>query len=98
MTAKDVTWKWFKTAPLPVVLSITLLGFGALGSWLWALEGEQAEQAAEVAVAVEKAENAEEVAQRVEDKMDKANDKLDKLLVALTKIEAVAEAAKEKEK
>jgi hypothetical protein len=93
MTARDITWKWLQTAPLPVVLAITILMFGGLGAWVWAIDDEQDKQIAEVAVAVEKAENAEETAQRVEEKMDKANDKLDKLLVAITKIEAVAEVA-----
>ena len=100
MTAKDVTWEWFKTAPLPVVLAITMSGFLLLGGWVWSVDEEQDEQAAEVAVAVEKAENAEEAAQRVEEKMDKANDKLDKLLVAITIMQtknADKTAAKEKE-
>ena len=94
MTGYNDTWKWLKTAPLSVVLAITLSGFTVLGGWLWAVDEEQDDQAKVVAVAVEKAENAEEAAQRVEEKMDKANDKLDKLLVAIT----IMQTEKKKEK
>lgn len=54
-------WKWAKTAPLPVVLALTL----ALSGWVWAIAADQQ---------VEKAKS-EGVAKQV-DKMDGKLDRL----------------------
>ena len=89
----DDTVTWVKKMPRGTTIAVCMAVSFALAGWVWALEDEVHEQATEVAVAVEKAENAEETAQRVEDKMDKANEKLDVLLVAITKIQAADEAA-----
>jgi hypothetical protein len=83
MSIDETTWKWLKTAPLPVVLAISLLGFGTLGTWVWAVSNEVTAAKSDAAVAKVRAENAERAATRAEDKMDKALDKLDKLLEAV---------------
>ncbi len=90
------TWAWFKTAPLPVVLSICLSSFGILATWSYANEKKIAEQKAKVEVAVAAASAAKDASERAEDKMDKANEKLDKLLEGVLKLQAEAAAKKEK--
>lgn len=90
------TWAWFKTAPLPVVLSICLTSFTVLATWSYAIEKRQAENSTKVAVAVEQAAQAKAAADSADKKMDKANEKLDKLLEAVLTIQAEAKAKKEK--
>lgn len=61
MTHIEEFWRWARTAPLPVVLALTL----ALGGWVWAIAADQQ---------VEKAKS-EGVAKQV-DKMDSKLDRL----------------------
>lgn len=61
MTHLEEFWKWARTAPLPVVLALTL----ALGGWVWAIASDQQ---------VEKAKS-EGVAKQV-DRMDGKLDRL----------------------
>lgn len=96
MSFNSETWEWFKTAPLPVVLSLCLTSFMVLGSYAYSLDKKQQEQKVTVEVAVAKAEQAEQSAERSENKLDKANEKLDKLLEAVLTIQAEAKAKKEK--
>ena len=67
----DETWKWLRTAPLPVVLSICLTTSGGLATWLWAVDKEQSEQKADVAVAAEQAKTAADTAKKMDEKLDK---------------------------
>jgi len=80
------TWAWFKTAPLPVVLSICLTSFMILGTWSYAIDKRQAEDSTKVAVAVERSTVAAAAAERAEAKLDKANQKLDDLLAVILTI------------
>lgn len=90
------TWAWFKTAPLPVVLSICCSSFVVLGSYAYSIdEAAQkhvSEEKAAVAVAAEQAKTAAEIAKGMDGK-------LDKLLGIVLKMEAekaAADAAKAK--
>ena len=88
MSINDDLWKWTRQAPLPVVLAISLTGFGAMGTWVWAVSGEAATAKSDAAVAAEKAKNAERAATRAEDKQDEANRMLNELLKAVAAIQA----------
>jgi hypothetical protein len=88
VSINDDLWKWIRQAPLPVVLAISLTGFGAMSTWVWAVGNEVAAAKAESAVAAEKAANAERNSRRAEDKMDEANRMLNKLLEAVAAIQA----------
>jgi hypothetical protein len=88
------TWAWFKTAPLPVVLSICLTSFTVLGTWSYAIEQKQAADSTKVAVAAEKAEQAAKAAEKAEQKLDKANEKLDKLLEIVAEVKAEQKSKK----
>ena len=92
MSITDDTWKWVKTAPLSVVLAISLSLSGILGTWVWAVDREQGKQATEVAVAVVEAHNAVKIANRLDDKLEKANKKLDELLEVILAIRATEQA------
>ena len=98
MSITDDTWKWIKTAPLPVVLAISLSMSGVLGTWVWAIDKQQGEQATAVAVATVEAHNAVEIANRLDDKLEKANKKLDELLEVILTIRATDIAKKEGKK
>ncbi len=98
MSFNSETWEWFKTAPLPVVLSICRSSFTILGTYAYSLDQAQqkhiAEEKASVAVAAEQARTAAETAKRVENKIDK----LTEVLQAVAIEQAVAKAEKKKEK
>jgi hypothetical protein len=83
----DDTWKWLKTAPLPVVLSMCLTSSGILATWLYAVDKEQSEQRAAVAVAAEQAKTAAEIAKGMDAKVDR-------LLVIVLEMQAEKKAEK----
>jgi hypothetical protein len=88
---KEETWNWLRGAPLPVVLAISLLSTGVLGTWVWDVSAEVAEQKTDVAIAVEQAKQANDAQKSVEKKLDKVDDKLDKLLESVAAMKAAAE-------
>jgi capsular polysaccharide biosynthesis protein len=88
----DETWKWLRTAPLPVVLAISLMSSGGLATWLWAVDKEQDAQKASVAVAAEQAKTAAEIAKSMDAKLDK----LLEIVQAVQTQQAVDKAVAEK--
>lgn len=91
------TWAWFKTAPLPVVLSLCMSSFLVLGSYAYSIDKDVQEQKAQVVVAkaaADKAREAAEAARRVEDKIDKLTELVQQVVIE----QAVAKAEKKKEK
>jgi len=97
----DETWKWLRTAPLPVVLSICLTTSGGLATWLWAVDKEQDEQKATVAVAAEQAKTAADTAKKMDEKLDKVLEAVLAIQLQQAADNAVkdkAEKAKKKEK
>lgn len=95
---KDLVWKWVVSAPPAVVLSICLTVTGGLGGWVWVIAGEQADQKAAVAVAVEKSRGAVEKALEVQDAQTRVESKIDRLLEAVARIEANEAAKRRREK
>lgn len=62
----DETWAWFKTAPLPVVLALTIL----LAGWVWAVDGKVNTVSARATVNTSKVDDTKERLKRIEDKVD----------------------------
>ena len=101
MSFNSETWEWFKTAPLPVVLSMCLSSFVILGSYSWSIDKDVKKQDTVVKVAVEQtahavkdAEAAAAAATRVEAKIDKLTELVQSVIVE----QAVVKAEKKKEK
>ena len=95
---KGDVWGWLKTAPLPVVLAISLTGFMALGNWIHnvSADTERAKTAAQDAKA--KSSEAKSVADRADDKLDKVTEKLDQLLEEVIRLRTIQEQADSKKK
>lgn len=100
MSFNSDTWEWLKTAPLPVVLSISLSCFVVMGSYAYSIDKKVQEhvtqEKAVVAVAAEQASNAAATTKRVEDKIDKMAELLNKVILEREVSKAKREAAKEK--
>lgn len=94
MSFNTETWAWFKTAPLPVVLSICMSSFLILGSYAWSIDNEVKAQKTDVAVAAERAKVAAEKAKDAAETTKRVEEKIDKLLEAV--IEIKVEKKKEK--
>lgn len=78
-------WKWLKTAPLPVVMALTL----ALSGWVWSVDravyAQAQATAADKTVQQERDKDRDERNKRIEEK-------LDKLLQDVADVKAKAEA------
>lgn len=98
MAFNTETWAWFKTAPLPVVLSICLTSFTVLGTYAWSIDEKVSEQKAVVAVAAEKAKVAAEVAIKIEEKLDKVLELVSHIAIEQAIIKTKAEEAKKEKK
>ncbi len=83
-------WKWLKTAPLPVVLAIVLIGGGVCLRFSLAADSKASE-----AKAI--AEHAEQRVEDVKETVDKMDGKLDRLLEAVLEIKAEQKAEKSKD-
>lgn len=97
MSFNSEMWEWFKTAPLPVVLSICVSSFLILGSYAYSIDKDVQEQKAAVVVAkvaADRAEDAAATAKRVEDKIDRLTELVQQVVIE----QAVAKAEKKKEK
>lgn len=93
----EALWKWLKTAPLPVVLTICLSTTGALAGWVWAVADDLANQRAIVAVAAEQARTAKENQAKLETQLSEFDKKIDKVLAAIVELKTAerVRAAKE---
>lgn len=93
MSFSEDTWAWIKTAPLPVVLAISLLLNGFQGTWLWALERAVGVLETKFAVVAEKAEVSYQYVLRLDAKLEGLADKQDAivglLMVYNTEIDGV---------
>jgi len=90
VSMSDDAWKWLKTAPLPVVLALTLPAGAFLTAKQVAMATEQAKQG-------ERVENVKKDQEAVKAQIEKANDKLDKLLEAVLRLQAELEASRAKD-
>src|SRR5688500_19800495 len=79
---------WLNTAPLPVVLSITITAFSVLGSWVWVIAGDVRNQQTLTAVAAEKALAAHTASVAVEARLVRMEDKLDHILGTVAELTA----------
>ena len=100
MSFTSETWEWFKTAPLPVVLAITIVCFSTVGSYTYAVDKAQqkhaAEESSKVAVASERAKLAADTALRIEEKLDKLTEVLNQVILEREVWKARREERKEK--
>ena len=91
-------WNWLRLAPLPVVLAISLVGFGTIGNWVSRVSAEtdRAKTAAEEAKS--KADQAKSASDKSDSKLDKIDDKINKLLEEVIRLRTIQEQADAKKK
>lgn len=81
----EEAWRWLKSAPLPVVVAVTL----ALATWLYAVDTENKVQSEQVKAA-------KDTAEKTDKKVDRIEDKVDKLLEVVLELKAEKKAAEPK--
>lgn len=101
MSWDEDVWKWVKTAPLPVVLVVSLFAGGASMQFAYAQAKSSQKKAEE---ARDKAAEAQKVAdqsasdtQRTKEQVDEMRDDIKELLKAVARIEGALDTKKKKE-